>query len=92
MKTIPFSFDLINEQQKATFEREGWGIFDSNGIPEACRIDDPLNFSDYKLIPLLEDDSAAKKLALHHGFLFLDEKNPYKVTDIIIYNTAIKVN
>ncbi len=56
---------------------------ESNAL-EVQRIDEPETWEvenqyDFK-IPQLENDDEAKALAVKEGYLFTDEKNPYKVT------------
>lgn len=94
MKIIPYNFSLITDQQHATFERQGWGIFNGN---EVERIDDLLDWinDNYNLsleelpkgFKQLNSDTQAIKKARENGFVVEENEYGYNViTGIIVDN------
>lgn len=85
MKTKTFNPSEITEQQHATFEREGWAIFNGN---EVEKIDEPESWDDDSGFtpPHLKSDMQAKRRAIKHGFVFGDLRHPFTITEVIIKN------
>ena len=88
MIVIPYDSSLISEQQHATFEREGWGIFNDNEIEH---INNMLEWLDVDKIPKgfkqLSSDKQASKRARKHGFIVIKNKHDvYIITHIVINN------
>ena len=78
MTTVDFNYDDVTPQQHATFEREGWAIFNDN---EVERIDDmkswlDLNHNDSlpKGFTQLNSDIEAVERATKHGFIVKGNK------------------
>lgn len=83
IKRIEYNENLITRQMHATFEREGWAIFNTNVVE---KIDSPEEWREDFNPPIISSDKVAKHLAEKHGFVFEDKDNPYLITHIVIRN------
>lgn len=82
MKTKLYTPDMVTEQMHATFEREGWAIFNGN---EVQRIDITEEWCEGFTPPQLKSDKEAIALANKHGFII----KKGIITDVIVSNDVI---